>query len=407
MNRVDELIGKYRRYGTGEIDKLYASTLQDSNTTNLNRLISELEDLSEVKNLTKNEIERTISSINMDINIKTLMIILMRESNSLHNISGDAIKGVLETIKKEKQTKMPKGRAPNYTNKKRSSDQKAQPRSNIAVGQLNGKKPAQPPQQKLSFTGRGEEYKATGEDLKLNHQFFIKLAEFMFNNDLTLYQMIHTKIYDKMFNGREYELINTKAFYDLINKNGFSSNDAEKRAVTALIKTSHFIDVIEVEKISKILEELQIREDVPPSTKNFNYKHLTAPDIRLMNRIVEYMDDHDIKEVIDFIGHNRISTIEVIGNNKREDVEIIHAKDLLELLIEKSLIDDDELNEGLQMFLAISVDDIEELMIRKIKKCVKDFKSVKYFKYFGTKFRDEETVISDNEDNPDSEATAF
>jgi predicted nucleotidyltransferase len=294
----------------------------------------------------------------------------------------------------------------NYVDRQKTIDQKApEGKSNIQVGQLKNKEKNKE-ESKLSFTGRQEEYKATAEDLKLNHQFFVKLAEFMFNNDKTLYQMIHSKIYDKMFNGKEYELINTVSFFKIIKQQGFEFTDDEKRAVTVLLRTSHFIDVIEVEKISKILEELYIKEDIPASTKNFNYKHLTAPDIRLMNRIVEYMENEEIEEIEKFLGNDRITTIEVIGSNKREDVQIIHANDFLELLIEKNLIED-ELNEGLQMFLAISMDDIEELMLRKIKKCVKDFKAVKFFKYFGTKFRDEEMVFSDAEEAADAEASTI
>ena len=70
--------------------------------------------------------------------------------------------------------------------------------------------------------------------------------------------------------------------------------------------------------------------------------------------------------------------------------------------MDKNLLDDDELNEGLQMFFAISVDNIDKLMVRKIKKWVKDFKNVKYFRYFGTKFRDEETVLSDIDEDSSS-----
>lgn len=92
-----------------------------------------------------------------------------------------------------------------------------------------------------------------------------------------------------------------------------------------------------------------------------------APDIRLMNRLVEYMEEYNIEEFEDFVGADRITTIEVIGNNKREDIQIITAKNLLELLIEKKIIDDDELNENLQIFFAISIENLDKLMVRKIK----------------------------------------
>ena len=410
MNRIDELLGKYRRYGTDEVEKLYESIFSQENSSKLNRLINELEDLSHVNYLTKNEVERTISEINLNINIKTFMIVLMRDSNSLQNISGDALKNMLDVIRHEQLSKSGKSLQSRINNpsamrqfmdkeKMKSTDLKTfEKSSSIKISQLKS-----PKKNSKTLTGRmDKDQKATPEDLKLNHNFFVRLAEFMFNNDLTLYQIIHKKIYDKMFNGREYELINSHTFFKLLGKYGYKFTEEEKRAVSKLLKTSYFIDVIEVEKISRILSELYIKEDIPVATKNFDYKHLSAPDIRMINRIVEYMDKNNIKEIEDFIGRDKITKHEVIGNNKREDVEIIQSNQFLEILLEKNLIEDDELNEGLQMFLAISMDDIDELMIRKLKKCVKDFKTVKYFQYFGTKFREEELVLSDGEEDDES-----
>lgn len=176
-------------------------------------------------------------------------------------------------------------------------------------------------------------------------------------------------------------------------------------AASNLLRSHYLLNVIEVEKIAKILEELDIEEDIPAPTVNFNYKQLTAPDIRIMNRIVEYMKEYDIEKISDFIDPKRISTIEVVGKNKREDIQIINAVDFTEELIEKNIIDDDELNENLQIFLSISIDHIDKLMIRKIEKCIKDFKNIKFFKYFGVKFRDEDSIISDNEEEPEAQSS--
>jgi ribosome assembly protein YihI (activator of Der GTPase) len=79
------------------------------------------------------------------------------------------------------------------------------------------------------------------------------------------------------------------------------------------------------------------------------------------------MEDHKIYNIEDFLEEKNISVIEVIGNKKKEDIEIIDAQDFLDVLCKHNLVDDDELNEGLQMFFAISVDIIDKLMIRKMK----------------------------------------
>lgn len=171
-----------------------------------------------------------------------------------------------------------------------------------------------------------------------------------------------------MFNGREYELINPKSFFKLLNERGFPVSEQEKKSVTCLLKNSYLIDVIEVNKIVKILEELDIREDIPAASKNYDYKNLFAPDIRLMNNLVKYMDEQSIDDVEELIGKERIKLVEVIGNKKREDIKVVSADDFLSCLVENNLIDDDELNEGLQMFFALSEENLDKLMIRKIRK---------------------------------------
>lgn len=209
--------------------------------------------------------------------------------------------------------------------------------------------------------------KAAPNVLNLNKQFFVRLADFMFNNDMTLYQIIHKKIYDKMFNGREHELISAKTFFSILEERGFPASAGEREAIGNLLKNSNLIDVIEVEKIVKILEELDIKEDKPVASKNFDYRHLSAPDIRQVNRIIAYMEENDISEVEDFLGRERINRIEVIGNNKREDIEIIDIDQFTDCLEDKNLIENDELSDGIQMFFAISLDNIDKLMVRKIK----------------------------------------
>jgi hypothetical protein len=347
QDRIENLVGNYRKYDNKETSKLIESFFNSSdNDAFRSRFLNEMLDLVHVGNITKNEFEKTMGSIPIDINMKSLLISLLRESNSLYNISGESIKGFVDLIKKEEKN-FPKS---------------------ISMRSIRDASPSKYEQYVSMHKQATEEVKSTPEDLNVNKNFFVKLADFMFNNDLTLYQIIHLKIYDKMFNGREYELISGKAFFKLLSERGFNVIEREKKAIANLLKNSYLIDVIEVQKISKILAELDIKEDIPIPSKNFDYHHLTAPDIRLVNKIVEHMEDKEIGDIEDLIGLDRISIIEVVGSNKREDIQIIDANDFLQCLIEKNIIDDDELNEGLQMFFAISIENIDKLMIRKIKK---------------------------------------
>lgn len=345
LERIERLVGKYRKYDKEETHKLIESIFLPQNERYRIRFLNEMADLKHVGSVTKAEFEKTIGNINLDINLKSLIIMLLRESESLHIITGEAINDVVELIKKEEKS-LHKNSGPSALNSK----------------------PKQNQYEEYKSAQKKEETRVSSDDMNLNRSFFVRLAEFMFNNDLTLYQIIHSKIYDKMFNGREYELINSKSFFRMLEERGFSIDEKEKKAVSSLLKNSYLIDVIEVDKISKILEELMIKEDIPAPSKNFNYKHLTAPDIRLMNKVVQYLDEHNMEEIDDFIGKERIKLIEVVGNKKKEDIQVVNAHDFLQTLVEKNLIDDDELNEGLQMFFAISVDNMDKLMVRKIKK---------------------------------------
>ena len=109
------------------------------------------------------------------------------------------------------------------------------------------------------------------------------------------------------------------------------------------------------------------------------------------------MDENEIENIEDFIGKNNISIIEVISSNNKEDIKVVDANKFLDVLIDKNIVDD-EINEGLHIFLALSVDNLDLLMFRKIRKWIKDFNRVKFFKYFGSIFREEDTIISDGEE---------
>ncbi|CAI2383697.1 unnamed protein product [Moneuplotes crassus] len=367
QEKIEEMVGSFRKYEKEEEQSLIDAFFSDDNRTYKPRFLSEMNDLSFVKWVSKNEFEKTLSNIPMDVNMKCLLIKLLRESNSLHMISGECIKKFVNLINSKSK---------HHHRPDKSYEEFEEDSASIST----------------------DSAKAAPNVLNLNKNFFVRLADFMFNNDLTLYQIIHKKIYDKMFNGREHELISAKTFFSILEERGFPTSEGEKGAIGNLLKNSNLIDVIEVEKVVKILEELDIKEDKPIASKNFDYRHLAAPDIRQVNRIIEYMEENNISEIEDFLGRERISKIEVIGKNKREDIEIIDIEQFTDCLEEKNLIENDDLSDGIQMFFAISLDNIDKLMIRKIKICIKDFKTVKFFKYYGTRFREEEEVISDDED---------
>ena len=103
QGRIEELVGKYRQYDKDENQALIDSFFSTENSNNKIRFLNEMTDLAHVGKITKNEFEKTLGNIPFDINLKSLMISLLRDSNSLHIISGDSIKSFVDIVKREEK----------------------------------------------------------------------------------------------------------------------------------------------------------------------------------------------------------------------------------------------------------------------------------------------------------------
>lgn len=202
------------------------------------------------------------------------------------------------------------------------------------------------------------------EDQRIVQGFFIQLAKFCFEKKLTLYSIIHSKIFDKIINGVEVEMISIDHFWRLIEKTGFKTLRKESNAFAKVFKANF----LEVKSISKILGQLGISEDVPKSTPNFNYDNLSGIGVRIINRIIRYMKENKIKDITDFIGKENIESREVIASTKTEIIEIVLAVKFHAVLREKGIVKRwEDLDENLQTFLGLSAYMCEYLMMRKIK----------------------------------------
>lgn len=103
IKRIKGLVGKYKKYDSEEMYNLIESFYNSKNDSYRSRFINEMNDLIHVGKVSKNEFEKTVANLNMDINIKALMIMLMRDSNSLSHISAEAIKTLREFIYREEK----------------------------------------------------------------------------------------------------------------------------------------------------------------------------------------------------------------------------------------------------------------------------------------------------------------
>ena len=65
-------------------------------------------------------------------------------------------------------------------------------------------------------------------------------------------------------------------------------------------------NTIKIKSIAKFLEELGIKEKIPDSNKYMNYSTLDSSNIRLFNKIINYIDTNDIDSVESFVGTENI-----------------------------------------------------------------------------------------------------
>lgn len=101
QSRIESLVGKYRKYGKQDIQMLIENFFSPQNECYRSRFLNEMNDLIHVERVSLNEFEQTVAKINIDINLKTLLIFLMRQSNSINLISSQAINSFLETVYQE------------------------------------------------------------------------------------------------------------------------------------------------------------------------------------------------------------------------------------------------------------------------------------------------------------------
>lgn len=106
-------------------------------------------------------------------------------------------------------------------------------------------------------------------------EFFVRFASFLVKKNLTLYGVVHHKIYDKVFNGVELELIRAEYFWRFLHKVGFNTIAKERDVVTSLCKHSSscaaplrknkgdddrkvYTEIFDVKSLLKILSQLGV-----------------------------------------------------------------------------------------------------------------------------------------------------
>lgn len=135
-----------------------------------------------------------------------------------------------------------------------------------------------------------------------------------------------------------------------------------------------------------LLSNLGIHEKLPESTAHLDYTRLTGPSIRIFNRIIKYMEKHQISSITEFLGESNIEHYEVVSKEKHHKIQVINDQKFRDVLRLVEIIPfGEDLNEEVSDFLAINDDFEDLLMINKLKRSLKDIKNSPFFQYFGTR----------------------
>lgn len=107
--------------------------------------------------------------------------------------------------------------------------------------------------------------------LEIGDKFFANLAKTLNERDTSILGLIHTKIYDKVLNAREYQLMKYKHFYRMLEMNGIQVTPLEKIAIEFMIPP--FLDkTMELTSLIFMISKHGNVEPFPKSNRHINYR---------------------------------------------------------------------------------------------------------------------------------------
>jgi hypothetical protein len=107
--------------------------------------------------------------------------------------------------------------------------------------------------------------------IKIGEQFFQNLADFLTKTNQTILKIVNPKIYDKVLNAKEYQLLKYKHLYKLLEAGGFAVTSDQKQSVDEVCKP--FLDEsVEINNLIQTLANYGSTEIFPKSNQHINYR---------------------------------------------------------------------------------------------------------------------------------------
>lgn len=225
------------------------------------------------------------------------------------------------------------------------------------------------------------------EDKTQIQNVVLSMADRMFEKKLTVSTILMNYIEDKVIDGCEYQLIRRSKLFAWLKKFKLIDNLYQELSLKIILAPT-IRDLVEVRKLIEMMSHAGIKEDFPLQKGRLEYEKLKGPSIRTFNKIIEYLKENNVTNILDILPHHSLKTVEIVAKNRTVKTQTISAKILTSLLRGVQIIKPSEdLDQDFIDFIEISPDYDNIIMVNTLKRAIKDISNCKYFQTFGTETR--------------------
>lgn len=177
-------------------------------------------------------------------------------------------------------------------------------------------------------------------------------------------QYPYSLIKDKKIDGIEYQMVRRNHFFEVVSSLGIELQLKYKENLKSFISPV-LLDFLSVKDIIHVFEKLGINEILPKTTKFLNFEVLDGESIRIVNRIIKNLDDHNIKNVHSWLPKEHIESFSIISKDKDHLVETMKVSNLTTFLADLKITNyGEELNERFVELIELSHDHDDYIMIK-------------------------------------------
>lgn len=277
--KLRKFAGSYEKYYDKNIDLVTYDYHRHKDETDKEDFVEDLLKLWKFEFITQIDIASLVCQYGFKIDLQVLLRLLLRKSRSLTEIKASVVTDYLIPQLRSKM-KIPKVI---ITDKTHTIKQPVNQEKNKLLNELTKEVLTENMVKKDPETFK-----------KMNDVFkeaLFQLGDSLFTQNKTLSDLTNDMVYDRVIDGKEYQLIKRNDLFEC-----FGENVAQKEVLKSILRPI-FQDYVDIKTVEELLKELGIQEPLPKSNKYMDYEILSGQDIRQFNKIIQHMKDNDIIDV--------------------------------------------------------------------------------------------------------------